>query len=71
MGRKAGTIVMNLENELRNLKQSLDDLRKRWPAHSVKPELVEEMERLEDAIARLEKQLSSMDSESPGSDDHL
>ena len=50
-----GAFEMNKEKELQELKDSLEDLKKRWPAHSVKVQMIEELERLEEEIARLEK----------------
>lgn len=44
---------MSFDQEIHKLKSNLEDLKKRWPAHSVKPEMVEEMERLEDEISKL------------------
>lgn len=44
---------MSLENEILQTENKLEDLKKRWPAHSVKPEMVLELERLEDEIKEL------------------
>lgn len=46
---------MDVTDKLAELKQNLEDLKKRWPAHSVKPHMVEEMERLEEEIEKLTK----------------
>jgi predicted patatin/cPLA2 family phospholipase len=32
------------------MEQQLEDLKKRWPAHSVKPQMILEMEQLEEEI---------------------
>lgn len=45
----------NVAEKLEEAKRSLEDLKKRWPAHSVKPQMVEEMERLEEEILELTK----------------
>lgn len=52
---------MNKEKELHELQKSLEDLKKRWPAHSVKAQMIEEMERLEEEIDRLKKLLTLVD----------
>jgi len=59
---------MDLEKELNHLKNDLEDLKKRWPAHSVKTQMIEEMERLEDEIERLEKLLTSAGLNTPKDD---
>lgn len=46
---------MDVTDKLEELKKNLEDLKKRWPAHSVKPYMVEEMERLEEEIFELTK----------------
>lgn len=46
---------MNIEEKTALLTKEIEDLRKRWPAHSVKPHMIEEMERLEDELERLKK----------------
>ncbi|MHB9095329.1 MAG: histidine kinase [Eubacteriales bacterium] len=48
---------MQVDDRLSELEKSLEDLQKRWPAHSVKPQMIEERENLEDEIALLKKQL--------------
>lgn len=46
---------MDIDREIQKIKMKLEDLKKRWPAHSVKPEMVEEMDRLEDELCELER----------------
>ncbi len=46
---------MDIDQEIVKIKMKLEDLKKRWPAHSVKPEMVEEMDRLEDELSGLER----------------
>ena len=45
------------EQKQKTLKAQLNDLRKRWPAHSVKADMVSQLEDLEEEIAALEKHL--------------
>ena len=45
------------EVNLKKLQGALDDLRARWPAHSVKPEMIIQLEDLEEEIATLQKLL--------------
>jgi uncharacterized protein YceH (UPF0502 family) len=49
----------NYEQRLQELKKQLADLRKRWPAHSVKPEMVNQLEDLEEEVAHLQKKLQT------------
>ncbi|SMB99858.1 putative two-component sensor histidine kinase/response regulator hybrid protein [Thermanaeromonas toyohensis ToBE] len=44
-----------LQNEIRRLEEAIADLKKRWPAHSVKVEMVKELEDLEEKLSRLQK----------------
>lgn len=46
---------MDIEEQIAILTKELADLQKRWPAHSVKPHMVEELERLEDELDNLRK----------------
>jgi len=43
------------EVNLKKLQRALRDLRARWPAHSVKPEMIIQLEDLEEEIANLQK----------------
>ncbi|MFZ5639253.1 MAG: histidine kinase [Bacillota bacterium] len=47
---------MEKEVKIAELEAALADIRKRWPAHSVKPELINEMERLEEELAKLKNE---------------
>jgi|YelNatPaOPRAMG01_1025707.scaffolds.fasta_scaffold32443_5 SMC interacting uncharacterized protein involved in chromosome segregation len=50
------TITMMTENRIELLKKEIDDLKKRWPAHSVPPALMEQLDELESQLAiELEK----------------
>ena len=37
---------------IKELEEKIDDLKKRWPAHSVSPALFQELEDLEEELAR-------------------
>jgi hypothetical protein len=37
---------------IKELEEKIEDLKKRWPAHSVSPALFQEMDDLEEALAR-------------------
>lgn len=54
MGENQKTIH---EVKLQKLLMSLSDLRARWPAHSVKPEMIIQLEDLEEEIENLQKLL--------------
>lgn len=45
------------EHRLQQLQKELADLKSRWPAHSVKPSLVIQLDELEEEIANLEELL--------------
>lgn len=49
----------NYEQRLQELKKQLDDLRMRWPAHSVKPEMFSQLEDLEEEVAHLQRILQT------------
>ncbi|MGQ9600323.1 MAG: histidine kinase [Anaerolineae bacterium] len=42
---------MNRER-IRELEQQIDEIRRRWPAHSVSPTMVQQLEDLEEELAR-------------------
>ncbi|HHW43648.1 histidine kinase [Desulfofundulus thermobenzoicus] len=44
-----------LKAEIRRIEAEIAALKKRWPAHSVKPSMVEQLEELEEELARLRK----------------
>lgn len=44
---------MDKAARIAEIKKSIEDLQRRWPAHSVKPELVRELEDLEEELSRL------------------
>lgn len=47
------------ERRLQELQEKLIDVKARWPAHSVKPELIFQLESLEEEISILQKRLAS------------
>lgn len=44
-----------LRSEIERLEEQIADLKKRWPAHSVKVSMVQELEELEERLAQLYK----------------
>lgn len=46
------------EQRLQELQRELDDLRARWPAHSVKPAMLNQLEDLEEEIENLKELLN-------------
>ena len=52
---------MDNDKKLAVLENQLRDLKQRWPAHSVKPQMIEEMERIEDEIEKLQRLRSQTD----------
>jgi len=44
--------MLNHQETINQLKQQIDDLKKRWPAHSVSPAMFQELEDLEDELAQ-------------------
>jgi hypothetical protein len=45
----------NLDQRISEVKNKIDDVKKRWPFHSVQPFLVQELEELESELEELEK----------------
>ncbi|WP_434512773.1 histidine kinase [Desulfitobacterium sp. AusDCA] len=46
------------ERHLQELRKKLMDIKARWPAHSVKPEMIFQLESLEEEIAILQRRLA-------------
>jgi hypothetical protein len=44
----------NLDQQISELKNKIDDVKKRWPFHSVQPSLVQELEELESELEELQ-----------------
>lgn len=44
------------EKRIRELEETIADLKKRWPAHSVKPAMIDRLEELEEELEQLRKQ---------------
>jgi hypothetical protein len=41
------------ENQIRNVENQIADLKSRWPAHSVPPAMIEQLDELEEELERL------------------
>ena len=52
---KTANLEMNNER-IRDLEAKIDDLKKRWPAHSVPPMMMQELDDLEDELAKAMRQ---------------
>ena len=50
--------ISEINERITELRTSLADLSKRWPAHSVKPQMIDEMEKIEEEISELSQFLS-------------
>lgn len=48
-----------LHEQLRKIEGEIEDLRKRWPAHSLKPAMLQQMEDLEEERDRLKNLIKS------------
>ena len=44
-----------MEQEIKELTEKIEDLKSRFPAHSVKPWMVDELETLEEELERLQE----------------
>ena len=44
--------------EIRRLEAEIADLKRRWPAHSVKPAMVQQLEELEERLALLKEKVT-------------
>ncbi|SHI42119.1 histidine kinase [Desulfofundulus thermosubterraneus] len=45
----------DLKKQIAHLEEEIAELKKRWPAHSVKAEMVERFEELEEKLERLRR----------------
>jgi len=45
-------LYMSSEQKIKDLEKQLDELKQRWPAHSVPPSMWMELERLEEELAK-------------------
>ena len=59
----AETKKQELLEEIQNLKEKLGDREAALPAHSVRPHQIQEIEELEEEIAKLEGELAEMSAE--------
>jgi hypothetical protein len=48
-------MASNRDQEIMELERRIEDLKGRMPAHSVKPEMLMELERLEEELEKLKK----------------
>lgn len=53
--------LQGLTRSLQSLQGELDDLMQRWPAHSVKPEMITLREDLEEEINRIKTQIKNLE----------
>ena len=53
-----------MDKRISELQKKIDDLKKRFPAHSVKPVMVEELEELEEQLADLKTSTLNKNEES-------
>lgn len=49
----------NLDQHISEVKNKIDDVKKRWPFHSVQPSLVQELEELESLLEELQAKKKS------------
>jgi len=54
---------MTNTDRIKELEEKIADLKKRWPAHSTPPALLQELDDLEDALAIEIKDLDQKDSD--------
>lgn len=52
---------MEKEERIAALESELQDIKRRWPAHSVKPDLIKVMEDLEEELAKLINETKEVD----------
>ncbi len=45
---------MDNEDRIKELKAKIEDIKKRFPFHSVKPQMIRELEEMEEELARLQ-----------------
>jgi len=50
-----GTKMPAKEEQIRKVEKEIEDLKKRMPAHSVKPDMIQRLEELEEKLERLKK----------------
>lgn len=44
------------KKRIEELERQIDDLKNRWPAHSVKPVMIQELEELEDELGKVQNE---------------
>lgn len=45
-----------MHESIKKVEKKMEDVKKRWPAHSVKPEMVQELENLEEELEKLKEE---------------
>lgn len=48
-----------MQKRIEQLEKKIEDVKKRWPAHSVKPEMVQELEDLEEELKKLKEEFKN------------
>ena len=43
-------------DRIKELEEQIEDLKRRWPAHSVKPAMIQRLDELEEELERLRKE---------------
>ncbi|MGD2155322.1 MAG: DUF5320 domain-containing protein [Anaerolineales bacterium] len=49
--------MSHIEDKIRQLEGEIEELKQQWPAHSVSPALLQQLEDLEEQLERLKAQL--------------
>lgn len=52
-------MIENIDEKIQELENTISDLKKRWPAHSLKPEMFAQLEDLEDELEKYKKMKES------------
>lgn len=56
--------IQDLEDEIKKIEDEIDELRGSWPVHSVKPQMAQRLEELEDELDEKKKILVQKKSKS-------
>lgn len=54
-----GNMNNNKEQEIKELEARIADLKQRWPAHSLRPAMIREMEELEERLEALKGEIEN------------
>lgn len=60
MKDQAHSVRTNLEAGIQHVQQQIADLKSRWPAHSVPPAMIQQLDELEEELERLQHQSSQL-----------